>query len=102
MPFSTVISVRSRPGPPQGSAGGLPRARDETGGQNAVRPRFSFLLVGQFEKMTGRDDKMPSVLILKFPGLPLFQYICIGIIRAEQRLVFKILNSVWKTSMRAW
>ena len=55
-------SVRSRPGP----AGGLPRARDETGRQNVVRPRLSLLLVGQLEKMTGRDDKMPSVPVFKF------------------------------------
>ena len=40
-------SVRSRPGPSWGPAGGLPRARDETGRQDVVRPRLSFLLVGQ-------------------------------------------------------
>jgi len=42
-----LLSVRSRPGPPWGPAGGLPRAQDETGRQEVVRPRLSFLLVGQ-------------------------------------------------------
>ena len=32
----------------------------------------------------------------------LMQYICIGIICAEQRLRPKILNLVWKTPMRVW
>jgi len=45
--LDTTVSVRSRPGPPWGPAGGLPRARDETGRQDVVRPRLSFLLVGQ-------------------------------------------------------
>jgi len=40
-------SVRSGPGPSWGPAGGLPRARDETGQQDMLRPRLSFLLVGQ-------------------------------------------------------
>jgi len=45
--YGSGSSVRSRPGPPWGPVGGLPRARDETGRQNVVRPRLSFLLVGQ-------------------------------------------------------
>jgi len=47
IPICSLSSVRSRPGPPWGPVGGLPRARDETGRQNVVRPRLSFLLVGQ-------------------------------------------------------
>ena len=57
-------------GAPVGPGGGLPRARDEKGRQNIVHPHLSFLLVRQqLEKMTGRDDKMPSVLVLEFPRM---------------------------------
>ena len=41
---------------------------DRTGRQNVVRPRPPFLLAGQLEKMTGRDDKLPSVLVLAQDG----------------------------------
>jgi len=31
----------------RGPVGGLPRARDKTGGHNVVRPRLAFRLVGK-------------------------------------------------------
>lgn len=36
--------------------------------RNVVRPRTSFLLVGHVDKMTGRDDKTSSVLVLAQDG----------------------------------
>ncbi|KAG0643732.1 hypothetical protein HOY80DRAFT_1032191 [Tuber brumale] len=38
--------------------------KDWTGRHNVVRPGPSFLLVGHVHKMTGRDDKKSSVLVL--------------------------------------
>ena len=67
-----ILSVRSSPGPLEGPAGGLPRAQDETGRQNVIRSRLPFIHLGQLEKITGRDNKMPSVLVLEFPGRPSF------------------------------
>ena len=59
-------SVRSRPGPRRARRGAA--KSPGTGRQNVVRPRLSFLLVGQLEKTTGRDDKLPSVLVLAQDG----------------------------------
>ena len=41
---------------------------DGTGRQNVVHPGLLFLPVGQFWKMTGRDDKISSVLVLAQDG----------------------------------
>jgi len=65
---SPTLTVRRRPGPPSGTVRGLPRSRDERGRQGVVRPLLSFLLVGQLYKMTGRDAKMLSVLVLELRG----------------------------------
>jgi len=47
---------------------GASSRKDRTGRQHAVRPRLGFLLVGQLQKMTRRDDKLPSVLVLAQDG----------------------------------
>ena len=62
---AVVEVVRDPVGPGRGTA-----KSPGTGRQNVVRPRLSFLLVGQLEKMTERDDKMPSVLVLELEGRP--------------------------------
>jgi len=48
----------------RGTAGDDGTAGDGGGQHNVVRPGPGLLLVGQVQKMTGRDDTMSSVLVL--------------------------------------
>jgi len=52
-----------------GDDGGRRRTTDDDRGRHdVVRPGPWLLLVGQVQKMTGRDDTMPSVLVLAQDG----------------------------------